>query len=51
MAAIDNYFPLKILKNALDKEEDVAEDDNAGIVYPALQYQWYHQAEHVTTSH
>lgn len=34
MAAIDNYFPLKILKNALDKEEDVAEDDNAGIVLP-----------------
>ena len=34
MAAIDNYFPLKILKNALDKEEDVAKDDNAGIVLP-----------------
>lgn len=34
MAAIDNYFPLKILKNALDKEEDVAEDDNAGLVLP-----------------
>ena len=34
MAAIDNYFPLKILKNALDKEEDVVEDDNAGIVLP-----------------
>ncbi len=34
MAAIDNYFPLKILKNALDKNEDVAEDDNAGIVLP-----------------
>ena len=34
MAAIENYFPLKILKNALDKEEDVAEDDNAGIVLP-----------------
>lgn len=34
MAAIDNYFPLKILKNALDKEEDVAENDNAGIVLP-----------------
>lgn len=34
MAAIDNYFPLKILKNTLDKEEDVAEDDNAGIVLP-----------------
>ncbi len=34
MSAIDNYFPLKILKNALDKEEDVAEDDNAGIVLP-----------------
>lgn len=34
MAAIENYFPLKILKNALDQEEDVAEDDNAGIVLP-----------------
>lgn len=36
MAAIDNYFPLKILKNALDKEEDVAKDDNAGIVLPGI---------------
>ena len=34
MAAIDNYFPLKILQNSLDKNEDVAEDDNAGIVLP-----------------
>ena len=34
MAAIENYFPLKILQTSLDKEEDVAKDDNADIVLP-----------------
>ncbi len=34
MAAIEHYFPLRVLQNALDRSEDVAQDDNAGIVLP-----------------